>query len=240
MEATDPKDSDVLLIKGNFYINYAWEARGGGWANTVTPQGWRDFAARLATAEEALTRAWELDPTNAGPPTKMLTVALGEDKDRDEMEKWFQRAMDANPDNYDACTSKLYYLEPKWHGSPEAMLEFGHQCFDSQNWHGDVAFVLLDAHIALSKYQPDPKLYYRNEIVWSDFCTVYTAYLNAYPTDDQIRSKFAYYACLCGHWTEANDLFKKLGGNADPDVFGNAATLNDFKQRAAGLATTKP
>ena len=41
------------------------------------------------------------------------------------MEEWFRRAMKADPGNYSACSSKLYYLEPKWHGSEEEMLAFG-------------------------------------------------------------------------------------------------------------------
>ena len=30
------------------------------------------------------------------------------------MELWFQRAMELNPNDYDACNYKLLYLEPKW------------------------------------------------------------------------------------------------------------------------------
>jgi hypothetical protein len=59
----------------------------------------------------------------------MITVemAIGEGN-RDEMEKWFWRAMDADNDNLDACNKKLLWLEPKWHGSPEEMLEFARTC----------------------------------------------------------------------------------------------------------------
>jgi hypothetical protein len=38
------------------------------------------------------------------------------------MELWFDRAMKANGDSRRACWSKLDWLDPKWHGTPEEML----------------------------------------------------------------------------------------------------------------------
>lgn len=233
LEKAAPNDSRTLNLKGWFYTKYAWEARGGGWANTVTPQGWKDFGDRLATANDLLTQAWQADPDNPDPPTNMLTVALGQDWPIADVQKWYQRAMDANPDNHQACTSMLYYLEPKWHGSPEAMLQFGRQCFETGNWHGDVAFMLVDAHVSIAKYADNEAQYYQNEAVWSDISTVYTAFLDAYPDNAVVRTKYARFSCLCGRWSEANDLFKKLGDNADPDVFGGAAAMQLLKDRAA-------
>jgi hypothetical protein len=236
LEAVLPNDCRALTVKGQYYINWAWEARGRGLANRVTPQGWKDFAARLAVADDTLTAAWKLDPTNPGPPTKMLTVELGEDKDRDEMEKWFKRAMEADPDNFEACTSKMYYLEPKWHGNPEAMLEFGKQCFDDRNWHNGVALMLVSAHESLSKYASDAATYYKNETVWSDISTVYSAYLDAYPDNSFVRSKYAAFACTGEHWVEADALFKKLGDKADPTPFGTTAIMKLMRKQAADEA----
>ena len=51
----------LLLLKGQSYVQMAWLARGGGYADTVTRDGWKLFQERLATAENALTNAWRLD-----------------------------------------------------------------------------------------------------------------------------------------------------------------------------------
>ena len=54
----------------------------------------------------------------------MISVVLAKSGKRDEMEMWFDRAMNLNPNNYAACGSKLNYLAPEWFGSKEDMLAF--------------------------------------------------------------------------------------------------------------------
>src|SRR5262249_52980489 len=55
-----PDSSVALTFKGKYHITWAWEARGGGWANTVTQDGWKLMRERLAVAQEALEKAWAL------------------------------------------------------------------------------------------------------------------------------------------------------------------------------------
>ena len=38
-----PDSSLALTTKGAFYVNYAWDARGGDWAKNVTDKGWKLF-----------------------------------------------------------------------------------------------------------------------------------------------------------------------------------------------------
>jgi hypothetical protein len=77
MQAAMPGRPEPLVFKGRFYTEYAWDARGGGYADTVTEEGCKGFYQRLALAEQALTRAYELDPTDPDAATWMLQVVLG-------------------------------------------------------------------------------------------------------------------------------------------------------------------
>src|SRR2546426_627080 len=47
-------------FKGSLLVDYAWDARGNGLANTVTSEGWELFDQRLTEAAPELARAWEL------------------------------------------------------------------------------------------------------------------------------------------------------------------------------------
>ena len=238
LEALLPHDPDALYVKGLFYVNFAWKARGDGYANTVKQKGWKDMAARLDVAGEALTRAWGLDPQDAGPPTEMITVELGQGKGRDVMETWFQRAMAANPDDREACTAKLYYLEPKWYGSPAEMLAFGRECVAGGNWRGKVPFVLVDAHVSLAEYATDKDDYWLGTGVWDDVRSVYTEYLRRYPDDAATRGYYARFAYKCHQWKVLNDQFNILGDHVDHALFGNGTTaaLTKARHRAAQLA----
>jgi hypothetical protein len=233
MEKEPRRRATALVFKGGYYVDYAWEARGGGYADTVTPEGFKMMGERLELASEALNKAFDLNPNDPGAATVMLVVELGQNKGKDVMEQWFARAMKADPDNYKACLQKLYYLEPKWHGSREEMIAFGHECRDSKNWYAKLPMLLPEAHDRLSKYVKNPDAYFRLPGVWADIQSVYVPRLNAWPDDHKARSKYAYYACASGNWAEAKKQFVRLGDKVD----FNAAHLGDNDFNAAEDAT---
>jgi tetratricopeptide (TPR) repeat protein len=232
MEAAPTRGPVSLLFKGNYYTVYAWDARGRGFANTVTPEGARLMQERLEVASAALMKAYDLNPNDAAAATAMMGVELGQGKGKDVLEMWFARAMKADPDNYQACANKLYYLEPKWYGSMEEMLAFGRECRDSKNWYGRLPMVLVNAHDQLSRYAPKPDQYFQLPGVWADIQSVYQPILNAWPENALTRSKFAYYACQCGQWAEAKRQFDRLGDKAEAKAFGDDSKMEDMKEKA--------
>lgn len=238
--AAMPKAVGPVIFSGHLYIQWAWDARGGGYANTVTDDGWRKMEERLKVARTTLEKAYAMDPADPRGPTEMLTVELGAGQDRNAMELWWQRAMDANPDNYAACTSKLYYLEPKWHGSPGEMLGFGRECLRRANWVGRIPFILVDAHASLAQYSRDKEEYYAQPYVWQDLRSVYEPYLARYPNSTWDRSYFAYYATQCGQWDEARKQFDALGDNPELKPFGTKEVYDYLRQRAKAKAAKKP
>jgi peroxiredoxin len=202
------------LLKGQAHIELAWQARGGGYANTVSKEGWKGFEEHLQTAEVALNRAWTLNPKDPTIAVKMMWVELGQGRGRDRMELWFRRAMDLDPDNYDACNTKLLYLEPKWHGSQEAMFAFAWECVESTNWGGRVPLILLDAHIEIPRYYLEPSEqtnYWRRPEVWPDIKEAFDKFFQLNPAATGWYHNYAWYAYLCEQWHALNQLIPKLG-----------------------------
>jgi hypothetical protein len=230
-----PGSAVPLLYKGVNYKDYAWDARGSGWANTVTEDGWKNMKERLATAEEALTAAWKIDPEDTRFATEMIGVELGQGKGREHMELWFKRAMEAAPFNFEACKKKLYYLEPKWHGSREEMLDFGHELLADGNWEARLPLILVDAHFALARYEKG-QAYWTTQGVWEDVQAVYEAYLKFDPDSTHDRSMYAKLACWCGQWTAAHAQFQKLGDKVKVGVFQNAKEMQTLRAEAATKA----
>jgi hypothetical protein len=222
-----------LLFKGSSYFSYAWDARGNGWANTVTTEGWKLMKERLAIAEAALTKAWENKPDDPEAPTLMLGVELGQGRGMGVMETWFKRAMEADPDNLEACRKKMYYLEPKWHGSPEHMVAFGRSLLAGGNWDARLPFQLIDAHLTLAGYGKDRASYYKSDDVWKDVKAVYDGYLGGHPDAVRERSWFAKLACWCGHFDEARKQFQELGDQAAVSAFASQAEMDALRAEAA-------
>ncbi len=226
-----PNDPSPLLFKGSFYTNYAWTARGNGVASTVSDAQSKLFQDRLQIAADAEQQAYQMNPDDPRAPTQMLTVELGQGNGRQVMETWFQRAVSADPDNYEACSKKAYYLEPKWYGSPEDMLQFGRECFATENWSCRIPLVLGDARATLARYQSDSAAYFRDPAVWADIDKSYFDYLLAHPNDYVARSYYTLLACKSRQWSIARDQFTTLGNHAVYRTFGGKqAYLNYLSQ----------
>ena len=65
-----------------------------------------------------------MDPGDSRVASLMIAVQYGTGS-HEEMEKWFARAIQVDPDNLDAYKQKLNFLTPVWYGSAEEMVEFG-------------------------------------------------------------------------------------------------------------------
>jgi hypothetical protein len=208
-----PSDASLYLLKGTFYKDYAWHGRGGSYADKVTDEGWRLFAERLDEAEKALGKAWELNPRDERIACKMISVELGQGKGRRRMEMWFKRATDLNPNYYDAFEAKRYYLEPKWHGSPEDMLEFGRQCVNSEKWGGHVPLILRDAHESLVKYleKSEQADYWKRPEVWKDIKASFEKFFTLNPEEKGWRHNYALYAYRAEQWDDLNRQLPLLG-----------------------------
>jgi hypothetical protein len=108
-----PNEYLTWLLKGRANVELAWIARGNGYADTITEEGEILFEGRLALAQECLEHAWIVGPKDPEIPHLMMTVMLGQGGGRKRMDLWFNRAMAINTNDYEACGSMLYYLEPK-------------------------------------------------------------------------------------------------------------------------------
>ena len=216
-----PEESVSWLLKGKFYFKYAWMARGSGYSDSVTEEGWKLMRERLEVAEEALNHAWKLNPRDARIPVVMIDVELGQGRGRQFMETWFQRGMAVDTNNYDACQVKRNYLEPKWYGSAGEMLAFGRECVHSKEWGGRVPLVLSDAHEALARYlnRPDRPAYWKRPEVWPDIKSSFDRFFQLNPDAVGWYHNYALFAYRCEQWEKLNELVPKLG-RVNFDYFG--------------------
>ncbi len=240
LKAALPNHPAPLIVEGRFLISYAWDARGGGWASSVTKNGWKLMRERLAKSAEVLTKAHEMNPGLEFAAVQMLAVELGQGQGDERSEKWFNRALEANPNCYDACAKRLYYLEPKWHGSQEKLLAFARQCYDRKNWEGGLPFILLSAHNKLSYYGSNgygkDASYFKSDAVWEDLQSIFEGHLKRFPKDRYNLGRYAWHAVMAEKWEKAHELFEKLGDRPALSAFGNLMKFDALRRRAAQRA----
>jgi hypothetical protein len=227
----------ALLLKGIANIQMAWHARGNGYADTITPEGGRQFDEHLGIAADALGKAWDLNPTEPRIAYQMMRCELGQGKGRDRMELWFGRAMKLNANNYDACDEKLNYLEPKWYGSIEDMLVFGRQCVTNEAWGGHVPLILMDAHRAIQNQdvedEQEKAKYWSRPEVWADLKSAFTRFFALNPDEIGWRHNYAWYAYQAGDWQTFNDMVPKLGP-INYEFFGGKDEFDRMVAKAKG------
>jgi hypothetical protein len=108
----------------------------------------------------------------------------------------------------------LFYLEPKWYGSPEEMLAFGRECVTNTSWGGHVPLILTVAHTEILKALTDDvekANYWKKPEVWQDFKAAFNRFFEVNPQETNWYYNYVLYAYQAGAWDELNAAIPKLG-----------------------------
>ncbi|MBI2929640.1 MAG: hypothetical protein HYY24_28600 [Verrucomicrobia bacterium] len=230
-----PDEGFPYYLKGKFYLAYAWEARGGGWASTVTDEGWKTFGERLKIAEQGLEKAWQLDPSLPETPVAFLRLELGQGRARERMEKWYERALAWPENHYEAVRWKLWYLEPRWHGSEQECLETARAAVRSDRFRGRVPLLLYHTHESLATYFKDQRPgYWLEPHVWPDLKEAFTRYFDLNGDDTDWRHNYVMCAWRCQQWKTLTEEIPKLKW-VNHEYFGGREAFEQMKEKAQAM-----
>lgn len=216
-------------MEGEYWLFQAWEARGGGWADTVTEEGWKGFYDALAKARASLTSAWQMHPDYPEAAAKMIRVTMGEaGRHSDTPRDWFGRAIQAQADYLPAYAHYTYQLLPRWGGSHEALWAFGSDCLATKRFDTAIPYqyFLALGRIANDLDGPGTTLW-TDPVVFSNLQVMCEGYIGS---DNPPRPKHAYqslYAAICwraGRYEQARRILEQLGEQVDDHVF-----MHEFK-----------
>jgi hypothetical protein len=230
--------SAVLTIRGEWLIAYASDARPDA-SSQADPKAWTMFNERIAQARSSLEEAWSLDVTNAQVASLMILVEGSSDGNRDAMERWYARAVQADPENIEAAERKLLFLHPDMHGSAAEMLDFARGLAARPGTAPRLATLLADVHWTLAKMtprgtlmRPRPEYFTENmPAVWNDVRQAYATYLERVPHARLHRTRYAVMAAWCGQWAEARRHFERLGEEFSRQGI-DAAEIYELRSRA--------
>lgn len=233
--ARDAKDPVVAVLRADFLVSYAWDARGSGWADDVKPDAWPIFRERLRQAEGEAAKAAALGSIDLTIVRTVNRVLLGLGGDAREMEAWYQIGVRIAPGDDRPSYSKMKWLEPKWHGSLEETLDFAHEMQRSANFGARLPLLMVTAHEDLAGMldTADRDRYLSHPEVCADVLGTYAAFLERYPDAGWDRGAYIKWLGRCGRWSDA----KRQFGLLKPDrlrvgAFGGAAKYEDARRRA--------
>ncbi|HYH68689.1 MAG TPA: hypothetical protein VD866_28610 [Urbifossiella sp.] len=228
-------------VRGEGLVNLAWDARGGGFADTVPAAAFETFREHLREARGVLQDAADADPDGYSAPTRMLAVCLGLGGDRADMEDAFRRALHANPDNRAACDLRLEYLHPKWHGSRDGA-DYLRACWAMALYPGDgwlqagmLSNLFANHSIAGPQGQVDrgaAARHYQADDVFAMVWTACRALEAGLPGERYYTQVLALVASVTGRHEVARDAFSRAGPNFSPGVFLDQAEFDRFRREA--------
>ena len=96
----------------------AWDVRGGGYASSVSEEGWKKFREHLEKAREFAERAYELHPEVPESAALVLRIVAPE-CDGKEKDRWLDAVLQVEVDNADAWGTYRFHCLPRWGGTIE-------------------------------------------------------------------------------------------------------------------------
>lgn len=220
-----PKSSTPLIALGNTYKNWAWKARGSGWASEVTDQGGRLFKERLYKARENLEAADKLAVKDPELYNAMILIAIGQGWPKDKMDAAFQKGVKLEPNYLKLYESKAYFLLPRWYGKPGEWEAFAEEAANARGGNDDD---ILYMSIARSQACFDREDFFKNtSISYKRMQRGFETSLKRYPNYTWEMNSYCYFACIADDRKTAEKLFRKINGQWEKDIWWNE---NNFKQ----------
>jgi hypothetical protein len=212
-----PQSPAPLISLGEFYVSWAWKARGSGYANTVTDEGSRMMNERLAKARENLETAEQLPVKDPGVYEGLLQVALGQGWSRGDMEAVFQKGIQIEPNDEQLYESKAYFLLPRWYGLRGEWETFAAEAADARGGdEGDILYMC----IARSQAWSEGGDFFKNtSISYARMRRGFEASLRRNPDYLWDENSYCYFACLAGDRDTAQELFRKINGRWEKSVW---------------------
>jgi hypothetical protein len=226
-----PESTTPRIMIGNTYINYAWKARGGGWASSVGSAAWKLFGERLAKARLYLEAAEKLSGKDPELYAALLEVAVGQGWRRPEMEAAFNKGININSNYLPLYRQKARYLLPRWHGKRGDWEAFATEAANARGGEeGDVLYTT----IAVSQAWTEGDQFFKNtEFSYERIKRGFEGAVARFPSNGQTNC-YAWIACIANDRETAGRLFRVIGASWEPSGWDDRQTFIRWQSWALG------
>ena len=160
-----PNSMAAVLTLTHAMIGYGWKARGAGFADTVTPDGWRLLQERTAGVDGLLAEIGRRVPRTPDWYCAMIDAGRIEGWDRERVEALFEDAVALEPTYLHVYSAMARYLMPRWQGEDGDWESFAERSAERLGGReGSVVY----GHVAwqISKLYRGADFYKQNRVSW--------------------------------------------------------------------------
>ena len=202
-------------VEGLHCLQKGWDARGGGYSNTVSDDGQAVFKHESEKARRLLKQAWELKPEDPSPAVALIYSSLSMERSvvLNEMREWFDESLKLQVDVAEAAQHMLWGLRPRWYGSHKKMEDFGLACLETERFDSNLPWVLLQAHRDCASEWDEPNEYFQKLFCYDRLQALFEGAENE-PKREAWRSVDRTHAAIasfkCGEYEQAQRWLEKL------------------------------
>ncbi len=125
IEGLDPWLKEMFI--GKQCHDLAWQARGHGFANSVTQNGWKIFEENIQKGREHFLAAWKIDPTRPEAPA----LICGSPFSKEDSVKYFRLASEIQADYARPVRGLQNLFLPRWGGNNQLSFDLAVKCLES-------------------------------------------------------------------------------------------------------------
>jgi hypothetical protein len=236
-----PKSLTARVALADAMIGYANVARGSGFADTVSDQGWRLYDERSAEAEKILESTDTMAVRCPEYYIVKMNIAQHQSWSKDRLFALFNQAQAFEPGYYYYGRAMAYFLEPRWFGEAGDTEKFMGETADRIGGEKGDAFYFQVASSSdiVCGCRDQPKL--SMERIERGF----EAAEKLYGTSMLNLNRMAYLTIYAGNTDIpfGDKVFKRIGTQWDKDTWADQKTFeqtrNWVSQLAPGLAKAK-
>jgi hypothetical protein len=213
-----------VIVLAQAYVGHAFEYRGGGYANTVAEEDWKQFHAYIRRAQDVLLSRQEAGRKDPNWWVEMLRISRLSSMPKREFASLAGAALDAFPAQFGIYFEITQTLLPQWGGSWEAISTFADQAVArtrATEGHALYARIYWIAH----QNANDPNFLQRSYVKWPRIRAGFDDIIKTYPSAWNLNY-FARMACDANDKATAKRLFLKVKANPDPQAWDDRASYN--------------
>ena len=225
--AAKPESAAARISLAEAYSGYAWKARGGGYASTVTDKGWELFRERFAMASATLVEAARLKEKCPYWYEEMQMVALAQGWDKSQTRELMEQAVAFEPDYYHFYREHANSLQTKWNGDEGELESFAEEV--SNRVGGEKGDILYFEITSLKACQCDAEKDAMQNMSWPRIKRGYAELEQIYGVSSLKRNRFTSMAVKAGDKETARTEFTIIGTEWDKGVWRNDAEFESAK-----------
>ncbi len=254
--AAYPESVTARIALADAHVNLAWEARGGGVAHTVTPEGWETFYHHLEIAREHLETARGFEDKDPHLYATYIPVAMGlgrrieGERSLGQLmteaiigqslglsrptfaEQIFMEGVDVEPAYHRLYTTRATALLPRWGGSNQAvrdLIEFAVDRTRTEYNDGMYAIVPSGIQALFDTGEMEQQL----NLCWDRLESAVSDIIERSETPYYWLNHWAYIACRNENREVAKTAFDKIGDRTWLSVWSDERDMFEAAKRWA-------